>query len=295
MSASGGWSADLRYDYLNQNQLRSGTKTISSVAGANVFNTKTDAPAEVEQYTRNNYLTAALDYTNGDPWGMSLVLPIIDRAHSTLGVGSNGVTFDPANGAYVSSAVGLGDVRLLGRYFGFSEQKNFGMQLGLKLPTGQKNQVSSSGSPQAVDPALQLGTGTTDLLAGAYYFDNLSADWDYFTQASFQAALDSSTLAGGSYRPGNSLNLNLGVRYQGFEGFIPTLQINARDVKTDSGLAADTFSTGGRLVYLTPGIIVPITEKLSAYANVQLPIYQNVQGLQLAPRYIASVGARISL
>jgi hypothetical protein len=294
LSAAGGWSADLRYDYLNQNQLRSGTGKTSPTAAAVATNTQTNSPAEVEQYTKNNYLTATLDYNNGNTWGLSLVLPYIDRSHSTLGSGSDGSTFDPANGAYGSSASGLGDVRVLGRYFGFSEQKNFGVQFGLKLPTGGKNQVSSSGSPQPVDPGLQLGTGTTDLIVGAYRFDNLSADWDYFTQASLQTALNSSTMAAGSYKPGSSMNLNFGVRYQGIEAFIPTLQINARYVKTDSGDAADTFSTGGKLVYLTPGVIVPLTEKISGYANVQLPIYQNVNGIQLAPKYIVSVGARIA-
>ncbi len=293
LSAAGGWSADLRYDYLDQNQLRTGTRTISATAAAAATNTQTSGPAEVEQFTKNHYLTATLDYSDGHSWGVSLTLPAIDRAHSTLGSGSDGVKFDPANGAYASSASGLGDIRMLGRYFGFSEQRNVGVQFGLKLPTGRKNQVSSSGSAQPVDPGLQLGTGTTDLIVGAFYFDNLSADWDYFSQAGFQTALNSSTMAGGSYKPGSSINLNLGLRYQGFEGIVPTVQINARDAKTDSGTAADSFSTGGRLVYLTPGIIVPIGEKVSAYANLQLPIYQDVHGIQLAPKYIASLGARI--
>ena len=294
LSAAGGWSADLRYDYLNQNQLRSGTGTIPPAAAAIATNTQTDSPAEVERYTKNNYLTAALDYNNGDTWGVGLILPYIDRSHSTLGTGSDGYAFDPDNGAYGSSASGLGDIRVLGRYFGFSEQRNFGIQFGVKLPTGKKDQVSNSGNATPVDPGLQLGTGTTDLIIGAYRFDNLSADWDYFTQASLQTALKSSTMAAGSYKPGNSFNFNFGVRYQGFEAFIPTLQLNARYAKADSGDAADSFATGGKLVYLTPGAIVPISEKISAYANVQLPIYQDLNGIQLAPRYIVSVGTRFA-
>ena len=294
LSTTGGWSADIRYDYLNQNKLRAGTKAISAASAATATNTQTDSPAEVEQYTKNNYLTATVDYSNGNSWGVSLVAPHTNRSHSTLGSGSDGDTFDPANGAYGSSASGLGDVRAIGRYFGFSEQRNFGVLFGVKLPTGRKNQVSSSGSPQAVDPGLQLGTGTTDLIAGAYFFDNFAADWDYFTQANLQTALRSSTMAAGSYRPGNSINLNLGIRYQGIEALIPSLQINARYAKPDSGDAADTFATGGRLVYLTPGVIVPMTDKISAYANVQIPIYQNVNGIQLTPKYVLSVGARIA-
>lgn len=294
LSSTGGWSADLRYDYLNQNQLRSGTHTISPGAAAAATNTSTNSPAEVEQFTRNNYLTAAVDYNNGSSWGLSLILPYIDRAHSTLGSGSDGITFVSANGAYGSSESGLGDIRLLGRYFGFTEQKNFGLQLGIKLPTGQKNQVSSSGSATAVDPGLQLGTGTTDLIVGAYYFDNISANWEYFVQSNIQTALNSSNMAAGSYKPGNSINVSIGIRYQGIEGIIPTLQVNSRYAKSDSGIAADTFATGGKIMYLTPGAIIPITPKFSAYANVQVPIYQDLNGIQLAPRFVASVGARIA-
>lgn len=292
LSGEGGWSMDLRYDFLNQNQLRSGTGTISSAAAAAATNTQTGAPAEVEQYTRNNYLTATFDYNNGSAWGVSLSLPYIERSHATLGTGSDGTTFDPANGAYTSSGAGIGDVRVLGRFFGFSEHKNFGLQLGLKLPTGSKGQNSGFGSAQAVDPGLQRGTGTTDLLLGAYYFDNLTADWDYFVQGAAQAALDHSTMAAGSYKPGSSLNLNAGIRYRSLDAFIPTLQLNARTVRRDSGVAADTYATGGSTVYLTPGAIVQIDDRFSAYANLQIPVYQNLNGIQIAPRLIVSVGGR---
>jgi hypothetical protein len=294
LSTMGGWSVDLRYDYLNQNQLRAGTKTISATSAANATNTQTNAPAEVEQYTKNNYVTATIDYNNAKAWGVSVLVPHIDRSHSTLGTGSDGTTFDPANGAYGSSGSGLGDVKVIGRYFGFSEEKDFGVQFGVKLATGRKDQVSSSGNPAPVDPGLQLGTGTTDLILGAYRFGNLSADWDYFMQVGLQTVVRSSMMAAGSYKPGSAVNLNFGVRYQGFEKFIPTLQVNARHAKSDSGDAADTYATGGTLVYLTPGFIVPISDKFSAYTNLQLHIYQNLNGIQLAPKYILSVGARFA-
>jgi hypothetical protein len=35
---------------------------------------------------------------------------------------------------------------------------------------------------------------------------------------------------------------------------------------------------------------VPISKKASLYGFVQLPVYQNANGVQLAPRYTASVG-----
>lgn len=294
LSSTSGWSMDLRYDVLNQNKLRAGTHSISATDAAAATNTATGGPAEVEQYTNNHYLTATLDYSDGKAWGVSFSLPYINRAHSTLGAGSDGVTFDPANGAYTSSASGVGDLRVIGRYFGLAEQQNFGLQFGLKLPTGKKNQVADDGSGTAVDPGLQLGTGTTDLIFGAYYFDRLSDDWGYFVQGTFQAALNRSMMDAGSYKPGNNLSFSVGARYTGFASVTPTVQLNARYARRDSGEAADTFATGGNLVYLTLGAIVPVTDKIAPYVNVQVPVYQNVNGIQLTPKYIVSLGIKFA-
>lgn len=291
LSDTSGWTLDLRYDYLNQNQLRAGRRTISAAAAAATLIPSSGDPAEVEQYTRNSYLTATLDYSEGNNWGVSLSLPFIDRSHSTLGSGSDGSTFDPANGAYTSSGSGPGDVRVVGRWFGFTDRHDVGVQLGLKLPTGKKDQIGNDGVAN-VDPGLQRGSGTTDLIVGAYYFGDIGSDGGYFAQATFQSALDHSTMAGGSYKPGNSVNISVGARYRGWASFVPTVQINARHAKTDSGDAADTFATGGTLVYLTLGGMLPVTEKFAPYVNVQLPIYQDVNGIQLTPKYTVSVGAK---
>jgi hypothetical protein len=291
LASAAGWTLDLRYDTLNQNQLRTGTGTISATDAANTTDTATGDLAEVESYTNNRYLTATLDYNQGSTWGVSLTLPYINRTHSTLGMNTDGV--NPGDGAYDSSASGLGDVRLIGRYYGFSAGGNFGVQFGLKLATGQTSQVGNDGVTP-VDPGLQLGAGTTDAILGVYYFDNLNQNWDYFVQGQIQSALKSSTMNGLSYRPGDSVNLTGGLRYHGFESLTPMVQINARKVNTDSGDAADTYATGGTLVYLTPGVVFPVSQTVSVYSNLQLPIYQDVKGIQLSPKSIFSIGARMS-
>ena len=127
LSTASGWSLDVRYDTLNQNQLRTGTGTISATDAANVINPTSGNPAEVEKFTNNKYLTTTLDYNNGTSWGVSIAVPYIDRSHSTLGVGGDGINPDPSSG-YDSSASGVGDVRVMGRYYGFSAGKNFGIQ-----------------------------------------------------------------------------------------------------------------------------------------------------------------------
>ena len=288
-----GLKVDFRYDYLNQDRLRHDTGRISST-GASRKMTSTGDPQEVEKFTRNNYLTLGLDYTINSSWGVDVQFPYINRSHSTLGMNTNGI--DPADGAYDSRTSGLGDVKVIGRYQGFTPQHNFGVTFGIKLPTGSHTKTGTSTDPanpgdvSQIDRGLQPGTGTTDAILGAYYFDSLNKNLDYFAQATIQTALNSRD----DYKPGTGYNINLGVRYMGFSGAIPQLHLNTRYVEHDRGANADQTSTGGTLMYLSPGLVVPVTKQASLYGFVQLPIYQDVRGVQLAPKYTVSIGARFA-
>ncbi len=280
-----GLRLDVRYDTLNQDQLRSGKgKASAADVGA--------SGQEVEKFTRNNYLTVGLDYSFSPDWGVNVQLPWINRNHSTLGTGSDGSAV--ADTAYDSRTASLGDVKVVGRYQGFSPQRNFGIMFGLKLPTGSHTEAGIStdpanpGAAAIIDRGLQPGSGTTDAILGVYYFDTLNKNWDWFGQATVQAALNSSD----QYKPGTGYNLNLGVRYMGYGAVIPQLQLNTRYVQHDTGAQADTISTGGTLMYLSPGLVVPVSKRASVYGFVQLPVYQDVRGVQLTPRYSASIGAR---
>lgn len=286
-----GLKVDLRYDYLDQNRLRSGNSGISPQAASAITN---DGNAqEVEQYTRNQYWTLGLDYSPNPNWGFGLQLPYIQRAHTTLGTASDGVTGGDGGGQYHSDTSALGDVRVAVRYQGFTEMHNVGVMVGLKLATGSHTQTGISTDPTApgavaIDRGLQPGTGTTDLVLGIYHFGAFDEQWSYFVQATYQHALNSKD----DYRPGDGENLNVGLRYTGWNGIKPQLQLNVRHVSADSGANADTVSTGGTLAYLSPGLVVPVSQSVSAYGFVQLPVYENVRGVQLTPKYTMSAGLR---
>jgi len=289
-----GWQLDLRYDFVNQTQLRSGTSSIRADDASRLTNDGNRQ--EIEKYTANNYVTLTGDYTFSSSWKVEAQVPWIMRKHSTLGTESDGATAGAGGGQYDSNTSSLGDMKLLGRFQGFNEQHNWGLIGGVKLPTGSHtltgrstdSTVSGDDLNPKIDRGLQPGTGTADLIVGIYYADALNKDWDYYTQDLYQFALNSVD----DYRPGNGLNLNFGVRYMPLAYIQPELQLNARYVQKDSGVQADTISTGGTLFYLSPGAIVPLGEKAAVYAFFQLPLYQNVQGVQLTPTYTASLGAR---
>ena len=95
-------------------------------------------------------------------------------------------------------------------------------------------------------------------------------------------------------KPGNSLNASLGIRYAGFDVIAPQLQLNVRNSRHDTGVNADTVCTGRTLLYISPGIIAEVSNQISLYSFVQIPVYQDVNGVQLTPRFISTVGARYS-
>jgi hypothetical protein len=286
-----GLKLDLRYDYLNQSQLRHGSGTISPAAASAIVNGGN--PQEVEKYTENNYLTLGVDYSWSREWGINLQMPYIIRSHSTLGTASDGTTPGAGGGQYDSRTSSLGDLKLVARYQGFSEACNYGILFGLKLPTGSHSETGNSTDattpgPVPIDRGLQPGTGTTDAILGVFYSDAINENWDYFGQAMYQKAL----YYNDGYKPGDGVNVNLGTRYAGFGRVSPQLQLNFRHVEHDEGANADTVSTGGSLLYISPGVSLSVTRHFSVYSFLQFPLYQYVNGVQLAPRYTASAGVR---
>jgi hypothetical protein len=275
----GGFQADLRFDYFNQNQLRTGTGKFDR-GGAELPNER-----EMQQETINRNYNLFLDYAPNADWGIAAQIPYFNRYHTTIAPGDDDIS--------TSHTKSIGDVRLLARYRGLASDRSVGILFGLKLATGSfhNNFISGPREGEPLDRGLQPGTGTTDLLVGAYTFGAVNRDWDYFAEALLQQPLRSRE----DFRPGTGLNVTVGARYVTFERVTPQVQLNMRAERRESGLNADVENSGATLVYLSPGVNVRLTPKASAYAYLQLPIYQRVTGLQIESRYSVSVGMRFAL
>ena len=274
-----GFRFDLRADYFNQDQLRSGTDTVNT--GAITFPTD----REIQEKTINRNYTLTLDYSPNADWGTAVQIPYFNRYHTTIAEGDTDIS--------TSHTDSLGDVRVLGRYEGFTGDHSLGVQFGAKFATGNFHNSFIDG-PQAgnaLDRGLQPGTGTTDVLVGVYHFGALNRDWDYFAQALVQQPLGPRE----DFRPGTGLNMNVGARYVANETVVPHVQLNMRAEKPESGANADVDNSGATLVYLSPGITLNASKSFKPYAFVQLPIYQRVNGYQLEPRYSVSVGVHYSM
>ena len=296
VSTKSGWSGDLSYTSINQNQMIYGNSKPSAALVQSLYANG----QEVETSTLTQTTTATLNY-NGETGGVSLQLPYIHRTHGTEGVTADttGAGADYGSGYSESSASGIGDIRLIGHYSGFSDDKTTGIIFGVKLPTGDTNANFTAGAAAntPLDAGLQLGSGSTDYILGAYTSGTIST-YGWFVQGTVQHSLTGLVNeASGSYRPGDAYLLNTGIRYAGFGSTIsPMLQLNLVHRENDQGSAVnnDVFTgspiSGGNLAYLSPGLSVRLGGGTSVYGFVQVPVYQNVGSLQLVPQYIASVG-----
>jgi hypothetical protein len=199
-----------------------------------------------------------------------------------------------------SRSSSLGDIRLIGSYQGVLPTHNLGLQLGVKLPTGHYGTaVDFNGGPNAgapLDASLQPGTGSTDVILGAYYYQAVSQDFDVFANAQFQSAVKHHMdQPGNDYRPGNSTTVSFGLRYESGPRLVPQLQVNLLRKSRDQGALADIQSTAGNVAYVSPGLTARVAARLHVFGFVQVPIYSNLYGYQLFPRYTASVGVSYAL
>ncbi len=272
-----GFNLDVRYDYFDQSQLRSGTHA----ADRSAFTLPNDQ--EIQQNTINRNMTLSLDWSPSRSVGVNLQVPYFDRSHATVAAGDTDRS--------TSQSRGVGDARLVVRYQGFQADLSVGVQLGLKLPSGRIDDRFSTG-PQAgqpLDRGLELGTGSTDLLIGGYAVGAFGTDVYYFANVLWQQPVASRD----GFRPGNGANATFGLRYTALSGgIVPQLQLNARIEARESGVNADVANSGASLVYLSPGLGFQISSHVDGFAFVQLPVYQRVNGLQLEPRVLGSIGLR---
>jgi predicted porin len=274
-----GWRLDLRYEHIDQDQPRAGTRRVG--VG--------EVPAHHDEVrTRNNNVLATLDYGITPDWGVSVIVPYVDREHTHI---------HNHHGEQIPerwSFHDLGDARVQGRWQAVldatdTERAAFaGATFGLKLPTSRIDVANPEG--EVAERSLQPGTGTTDLLLGAYYRQAIPArQASWFVQWQGQFALD----AHAGFRAGNQMGLDYGWRYDATDALGLMLQANYRYKARDSGPEAEPQDSGGQFLTLAPGVSYALSPAMQVYAYVQVPLWQRVNGVQLTSDWSATAGLSV--
>jgi hypothetical protein len=263
---------DLRYEFIDQDQPRTGTRDVA--VG--------EIPMHHDEVrTINRNWIATFDYAFNANWSAGLIVPVVSRSHEHLHNHMGAVL--PESWSFTE----LGDASVVGRYrFGepTAQSAGPGVQLGVKLPTGQYDVTNDAGD--LAERSLQPGTGTVDAIVGLFHSSSLGEKGTWFAETIWTAPLGERE----DYEPGDRVGVNVGMTRALGGHFSFLLQLNTLWKDRDSGAQSEPEDTGGTFVYLSPGLSVRLGQRTQAYGFVQLPVYQHVNGVQLVADWALSAG-----
>ncbi len=270
-----GLSIDLRYENIAQDRLRSGTgkATPEDTAGEEAL----------EQHTRQRALMAAFDYGLDADWSVQLRLPLLQREHAHI-------LQDEASGEPLDAERwnfdGLGDAQLLLRRRFAPENGStvYALFAGFKLPSGSRN--AKNGDGVRAERALQPGTGTTDFMFGASVRHALGLRDAMFAQVGIAEALSQVD----DFEPGRRLSAGAGWSHALGPHVGTVLQLNLLHRGRDAGAQAEPDVSGGTTLDISPGLTWNLRAGSTLYAYLQVPLYQDMNGTQLAPERTLAVG-----
>lgn len=248
-----GGTVFLEYDLLDQTKNWSG-------------DSKAPKADNDDKRIRSNFYLAGGQYMFNSDWGVMAELPYTQRSLASTDSGSLEKSDHPS----------IGDIRLMGVYSGFSPDMSSGVIFGVKLPTGDHNF-------KGFDTDVEIGSGSTDLLLGAYHSGQLDAMGDYVWYA--QAMWQHEVATRDQYTPGSELNGAVGASYNNWSignlAVAPVVQAIVSYRGHDGGAAGDPDATGYTRALIAPGVAFTHPDGWKLYADVELPVWQHVTGNQL--------------
>ncbi len=222
---------------------------------------------------RTNFYTVGIQYMFSHNWGVMAELPTYHRSLETT---DDGTVAGPAGSIYTGHLTDLGDLEVMAVYTGLSPDMSTGLLFGIKLPTGNYTGPTGPLGGYEFDRDSLPGTGSTDLLLGAYHIGGITSDnrLAYFVQGLYKFAMTTRN----DYRPGNEIDAAAGLTYDlGAYGALtkvaPSLSLLASERNHDSGTQADSLNSGYYRLLVAPGVDARFG-KLRVYADVEVPVYQ---------------------
>jgi hypothetical protein len=276
IAAPGQLVLDLSYRWIPMDQVQRGSDSASDAFVPRIdFENKQIVPDGHQEIRTNNEL-AQLDVTYGvtPRFALMLSVPFFNvRTHEHAHV--------PGDFSRQDGTSGFGDLRLVGKYALWISTRHLAVGgLGVKAPSGEYKLLDHDG--EINEPTLQPGTGSWDPLVSFYYSYQVIPHWlDAFFSSSYQMTTENNL----DYKLGSTLLLNTGLSYRLNEKVLTSLQVNARQAPRDDFNGQSVPSTGGRWVYVTPGITIQASPATALYTHLQVPVYQYVNDVNLVPRY----------
>jgi hypothetical protein len=281
----GSVSVDLSLRFIPQSRRLRGRDGVSEVLTPRIdFENETiELDHHREINTQNTLAQMDLAYGISRRWTLFVTLPFInDRQHEHWDeVGMPSEFFTREDGGS-----GFGDVRLGARRAFLVRAKDLLVgSLAVKAPTGAYKLSDSEG--EINEPSVQPGTGSWDWLASAYYqHEWVPRERGFFVSAAYRRNGENDL----EYRFGDEAQAFFGVQARAGTKAVWIGQINARRACRDRYLGETVPSTGSTFVNFTPGLRLESGKDGALYLFVAVPVFQDVNEAQIAPRASVLLG-----
>jgi len=269
----------LSHEYIHQDQIFVGSNR--SFVGA--------IPQHHDEVSTVNQITNfSLGYSFTDYLTFNLNLPYIQRKHTHIHNHHGEMirqswNFNAPGDLNLNSSLALlkNDETRSELYF----------NAGIKIPTGVTDVKNSEGEEAEV--TLQPGSGSVDYLVGAIYTQNLASipfiSGSGFSELPLILNINYRINNKGTdnYKFGNALYIHLSTAYRFIEKLSFLIQLNLKfQDKANVGITNEPEgNTGGQWLFLSPGLKFHIFNNLSIASYIQIPLYQNFNGIQQAAPY----------
>jgi len=221
------------------------------------------------------------DYSLNEHWSFSASLPYVIQNRQTI--------------SQRESSIGVGDLSLLAQYsFDPFSKINVGFTAGLKLPTGET--LNFDDRAIVLSPDMQSGSGSLDYLFRLTFtsFDfiwknlNLQSAYSYRINTTNDHFGDPTGQAGRRFKFGNELLSRYTISYPFLVDtwFIyPDIALEYRTTNANIEQGVEAPNSGGTWINLPLGVRFEPNEKFNFRISALVPIYQNLDGLQITTDY----------
>lgn len=257
----------LSYDYNNLNTLIDGTQVLED---------------QVRQRTTNSAILE-VNYGLSKRFTITGILPYIKQGRSIT-------SFDGSS--YKTSTQGIGDALFLLKYRLFDPAKVTDFDLviggGIKLPSGKTNYTNNDGFILVAD--MQPGSGSIDEIFWIYFQKHkfIIPNLSLVSVTTYRiSGKNNSYNTSQTYKFGDEFQTNLGFSYSLFVKVPINLFafFRYRSQKVDL-IDGNTFpGSGGKWIYLIPGLNIDINKSFSFRVSGDLPLYRKLNGAQLTTTY----------
>ncbi len=236
-------------------------------------------------------LSAKIDYIVSNKWSFSAVLPVIQQSRKTISA--------------EESSLGIGDILLVSQYqFLRKNDFTFGVSGGLKIPVGQRDHRSDAFI--FLSPDMQSGSGSFDWIARLNLikehtgipFLTSAFEVSYRDNGINNSFGSTSTFNGRRFGFGDEWVSMLSFNYQWITGqgtFIPDLSLRYRHQERNVEQSSLAPNSGGHWLSLPFGISYQPDPQKSLRIYTEIPLYQQLNGLQITTSFTAGIQFRYNL